>query len=59
MSVEDYLLQKLKTGALHMTLIDPASQDPAQAGKIARDACSLGTDAIMIGGSTGVTQGKS
>lgn len=56
MSVEDYLLQKLKTGALHMTLIDPASQDPAQAGKIARDACSLGTDAIMIGGSTGVTQ---
>lgn len=56
MSVEDYILQKLKTGALHMTLIDPASQDPFEAGKIAKDACALGTDAIMIGGSTGVTQ---
>ncbi len=56
MSVEDYLLQKLKTGTLHMTLIDPASQDPSEAGKIAKDACALGTDAIMIGGSTGVTQ---
>ena len=56
MSVEDYILQKLKTGALHMTLIDPASQDPSEAGKIAKDACALGTDAIMIGGSTGVTQ---
>lgn len=56
MSVEDYVLQKLKNGAIHMTLIDPASQEPAQAGKIAKDACSLGTDAIMIGGSTGVTQ---
>ena len=39
-----------------MTLIDPASQDPSEAGKIAKDACALGTDAIMIGGSTGVTQ---
>lgn len=56
MSVEDYLLQKLKTGTLHMTLIDPASQDPSEAGKIAKDACALGTDAIMIGGSTGITQ---
>ena len=39
-----------------MTLIDPASQYPSEAGKIAKDACALGTDAIMIGGSTGVTQ---
>lgn len=56
MSVGNYLLQKLKSGTLHMTLIDPASQDPSEAGKIAKDACALGTDAIMIGGSTGVTQ---
>jgi len=39
-----------------MTLIDPASQSPEKSGEIARIAEDVGTDAIMVGGSTGVTQ---
>jgi phosphoglycerol geranylgeranyltransferase len=50
------LKEKLKKGPLHMTLIDPDKQEPARAGEIAKVAADLGTDAIMVGGSTGVTQ---
>ncbi len=39
-----------------MTLIDPAKQPPEESGSIASAAQSSGTDAIMVGGSTGVTQ---
>lgn len=39
-----------------MTLIDPAKQSPEESGRIAAAAQSAGTDAIMVGGSTGVTQ---
>ncbi len=39
-----------------MTLLDPDKQSPQEAGRIAADAAKSGTDAIMIGGSTGVTQ---
>ncbi len=42
-----------KRGAGHLTLIDPDSQSPAQAGAMARAAASGGTDAIMVGGSVG------
>jgi len=41
---------------MHMTLLDPDKQTPAVAGSNARRAGELGTDAIMVGGSTGVTQ---
>lgn len=41
-----------------MTLLDPDKQSAAEAGRIAADAAKSGTDAIMIGGSTGVTQDK-
>jgi len=41
---------------MHMTLIDPAKQPPEAAGAIAAKAASAGSDAIMVGGSTGVTQ---
>jgi phosphoglycerol geranylgeranyltransferase len=41
-----------------MTLLDPDKQSAEQAGRIAASAARSGTDAIMIGGSTGVTQGK-
>ncbi len=44
-----------KEGAVHLTLIDPDSQLPAVAGKIAKEASLGGTDAIMVGGSTGAT----
>jgi phosphoglycerol geranylgeranyltransferase len=39
-----------------MTLIDPAKQSAKVSGEIAAKACRAGTDAIMVGGSTGVTQ---
>ncbi len=50
MTVESYLSSI--EGKAHLTLIDPAKQEPAEAAKIASDAESAGTDGIMVGGST-------
>lgn len=55
MNVYSEILEKLKTGKIHMTLIDPATQPPASSGKIADGAASAGTDFIMIGGSNNIT----
>jgi phosphoglycerol geranylgeranyltransferase len=41
-----------------MTLLDPDKQSAEEAGRLAASAAQSGTDAIMIGGSTGVTQEK-
>jgi phosphoglycerol geranylgeranyltransferase len=58
MGVEERLNQLVeKEGAVHLTLIDPDSQTPEVAGNIARAAALGGTDAIMVGGSTGATGG--
>jgi len=57
MNVKAYLRKRLATHhTLHMTLIDPAKQDYERAGEIAAVAEKAGTDAIMVGGSTDVTQ---
>jgi phosphoglycerol geranylgeranyltransferase len=56
MTVKEYIMEKRSQGTLHMTLIDPASQAPERSGEIAQIADAVGTDAIMVGGSTGVTQ---
>jgi len=40
-------------GAGHLTLIDPDSQSPSEAGTMALAAAKGGTDAIMVGGSVG------
>ena len=56
MKVLDYILERVSRGKVHMTLIDPDKQPPAEAGILAAMACDVGTDAIMVGGSTGVTQ---
>jgi phosphoglycerol geranylgeranyltransferase len=54
MSVEAQLNNVVKTqGAVHLTLIDPDSQSPDTAGSMAAQAAKGGTDAIMVGGSTG------
>lgn len=58
MTVYESLLERRTRGRLHMTLLDPDKQSAAEAGRIAADAAKSGTDAIMIGGSTGVTQDK-
>lgn len=56
MGAEEQLNQKLeKEKAVHLTLIDPDSQLPEVAGKMAFEAVKGGTDAIMVGGSTGAT----
>ena len=56
MNVQATLLEKMRSETLHMTLLDPNKQAPDMAAKITGEACELGTDAIMVGGSTGVTQ---
>ena len=55
--VEKYLLEKIKAdGSIHITLIDPEKVTVQQAAKIAENSQSSGTAAIMIGGSTFVSQ---
>src|SRR2546422_247191 len=41
-----------------MTLLDPDKQSATEAATLAAEAGRAGTDAIMVGGSTGVTQDK-
>jgi phosphoglycerol geranylgeranyltransferase len=51
--VEKYLLDRIKEdGAVHITLIDPEKETPQSASKIASEAESCQTAAIMVGGST-------
>lgn len=55
--VEKYLLDKVKAeGSIHMTLVDPEKVTPPQASRIAENSQASGTSAIMIGGSTVVSQ---
>ncbi len=56
MKVNSYLKQKLRQGAVHVTLIDPARQDADAAGRLALTAQEVGSDLIFVGGSSGVTQ---
>ncbi len=58
MKVLEHILRKLDEEKLHMTLVDPDKQDAEKAGELAGKAEELGTDAIMVGGSTGITQKK-
>ena len=52
-SVEKYLLERIKSEkTIHVTLIDPEKVTPAQASKIASNAKTSQTSAIMVGGST-------
>ena len=55
MTVRQYLLDNIAKGTLHMALLDPDKQSPEEAGKIALRMKEAGSDAVMIGGSTGVT----
>jgi phosphoglycerol geranylgeranyltransferase len=55
--LKDYLFERMEKGTIHMTLLDPdpAKMSPAQAAEIAVKLKEAGTDAFMLGGSTGVT----
>jgi phosphoglycerol geranylgeranyltransferase len=53
MTVEEYLSEVIqKEGIAHVTLIDPASQKPEEAVRLAVESVAGGTNAIMLGGST-------
>jgi phosphoglycerol geranylgeranyltransferase len=56
-SVKARLWKRLEREKLHMTLIDPEDHPGRSAVKIAKAAERAGSDAIMIGGSTGYTHG--
>jgi phosphoglycerol geranylgeranyltransferase len=56
--VHDYLHERLSRGPVHLTLIDPEKSDPAAAAATARAAVEVGSDAVMLGGSTGITPGR-
>ncbi len=58
MKVLDYLHGKVKTGKVHMTLLDPDKFPPEETAQLAAGAEKVGSDALMVGGSTGVTREK-
>ena len=58
MNVYESILERRRKGPLHMTLLDPDKQAPAEAAALSSEAAAVGTDAIMVGGSTGVTQNQ-
>lgn len=55
--LKEYLFDRIKKGTVHLTLLDPdpAKMDSETAKDVARKMKDAGTDAFMIGGSTGVT----
>lgn len=56
MKIQGYIEEKLRKGAVHITLIDPSRQVPDVAGKLAETAQDVGSDLIFVGGSSGVSQ---
>ncbi len=58
MKILDYILNKLEDEKMHMGLIDPDEQEPIDAGYIASSLENVGSDAVMVGGSTGVNREK-
>lgn len=56
MNVKDYLIEKMKEGTIHLALLDPDKQSYEEAERLAQKIKNAGADAVMIGGSTGVTK---
>lgn len=52
MDVMEYITEKLKTEKLLFTLLDPEKLEPEKAAEMAKKLEDLGSDAIMLGGST-------
>src|SRR5580700_4414605 len=53
--VQQYLTDRIRRGPIHFTLIDPEKTSTAVAAELARGAVNLGSDAILLGGSTGIS----
>ena len=56
MKVKEYLKNKLKQGAVHITLIDPSRQLPEAAGRLAHTAQEVGSDLVLIGSTSSTGQ---
>lgn len=56
MNVQNYIENKSRRGAVHISLIDPSRQVPEAAGRLAETAQEVGSDLIFVGGSSGVSQ---
>jgi len=58
MDVLNYLLEKIEMDGetLHMGLIDPDEQSPVEAAELAETLEDIQSDAVMVGGSTGITK---
>jgi phosphoglycerol geranylgeranyltransferase len=54
--VERYLAEHVARGPVHFTLIDPDKSPGAKAAAIAQGAVELGSDVILLGGSTGISR---
>ncbi len=54
MQTRKWLLEERRKSRLHFTLIDPDKVDAAEAAELAGKAVEAGTDAFLVGGSTGV-----
>lgn len=54
--VERYLAEALAQGPVHFTLIDPDKSPGALAAGVARGAVELGSQLILLGGSTGISR---
>lgn len=54
--VEQYFAEHLVRGPIHFTLIDPDKSPGEKAADIARGAVGLGSDVILLGGSTGISR---
>jgi phosphoglycerol geranylgeranyltransferase len=53
--VLEYLRERTRKGAVHLTLIDPEKSGGDASARLARSAVELGSDGIMLGGSTGIS----
>ncbi len=53
--VWNHIMDALRDGPMHMTLLDPAASKAKHAEEIAIEAARAGTHAFMVGGSTGIT----
>ena len=56
MSIGNDIIKKASKKKLHFSLLDPDKQDPKVAGALAKTAEETGSSAIMVGGSTLVSQ---
>jgi phosphoglycerol geranylgeranyltransferase len=54
--VERYLAEQLGKGPIHFTLIDPDKSPGDKAASLAEGAVALGSQVILLGGSTGISR---